>query len=75
MSDTISLADLGITADPGTDWHPRDKPGARDAYGNLVDLSGRQVAEHVAKPEADDHPDAGVSLSAEDSAITRDGVV
>ncbi|HEY9264390.1 MAG TPA: hypothetical protein VIQ11_07295 [Mycobacterium sp.] len=76
MSDTISLADLGIDEDPGTAWHPRpDKTEARDADGLLLDLDDDAVAEHMAKPEAAEQPDAGLSLSAEDSALTPDGEV
>ncbi|HEY9351997.1 MAG TPA: hypothetical protein VIP28_02045 [Nocardioides sp.] len=76
MTDTISLADLGIDEDPGTAWHPRpDKTEARDADGLLVDLDDDAVAEHMAKPEAAEQLDAGLSLSAEDSALTPDGEV
>lgn len=77
MSDTISLADLGVDEDPGTAWHPRaDKAEARDAEGNLRDLDDDEVAEHAAKPEAVDQLDAGVDpLSAESSAYSPDGEV
>ena len=76
MTDTISLADLGIDEDPGTAWPPRpDKTEARDADGLLVDLDDDAVAEHMAKPEAAEQLDAGLSLSAEDSALTPDGEV
>ena len=76
MSDTISLADLGIDEDPGTAWHPRpDKTEARDADGLLLDLDDDGVVEHMAKPEAAEQLDAGLSLSAEDSALTPDGEV
>lgn len=76
MSDTITLADLGIDEDPGTAWHPRpDKTEARDADGLLLDLDDDQVAEHAAKPETVDQLDAGQILSAEDSALSPDGEV
>lgn len=77
MTDTISLADIGIDEDPGTAWHPRaDKTEARDADGLLLDLDDDQVAEHAAKPEAADQLDAGVEpMSAEDSAESPDGEV
>lgn len=76
MSDTISLAELGVDDDPGTAWHPRpDKTDARDADGHLLDLGDAQVAEHATKPEAADQVDAGQMLSAEDSAETPDGEV
>lgn len=76
MPDTISLAALGVDEDPGTAWHPRaDKTEARDPDGNLVDLDDDQVAEHAAKPESADQLDAGLVLSAEDSAFSPDGEV
>lgn len=75
--DSISPADLGITQDPGTRWHPRrDKHQARRDDGNLRDLTTAEVVEHQAKPEADDQPDASRGpLGAEDSTETPEGVV
>lgn len=82
----IALADLGIDPadDPGTNWHPRhDHPTARDTDGNLCDLDEDQVAEHAAKPEADEQYD-GVRRrdrdsrelgAAEDSDHSPEGVV
>lgn len=56
----VPLTDLGIDPadDAGTAWHPRrDKAGAWDADGRLVDLDDDQVAEHAEKPEADEQYD------------------
>lgn len=76
MPEVISLADLGVDEDPGTAWHPRaDKAEARDADGHLVDLDDATVEAHAAKPEAADQLDAGVLLSAEDSAHSAHGEV
>lgn len=76
MSEHVSLEELGVTDDPGCDWHPReDKAEARDADGNLHDLSDDEVAEHADKPEVNDQPDAGRSLAAEDSAQSPEGEV
>lgn len=76
MPEIITLADLGVDEDPGTAWHPRaDKAEAWDADGHLVDLDDDAVAEHEAKPEAAEQPDAGRALSAEDSVLSRDGEV
>jgi hypothetical protein len=71
-ADSVSLADLGITEDPGTAWHPRpDKAEAWNPDGTLRDLDDDEVAAHRAKPEARGQVDAGVEpLSAEDSAET-----
>lgn len=70
MPDIITVAELGITEDPGTDWHPR--PGHEEAWdedGNLANLSEAQVAQHLDKPEAATQVDAGVPpMAAEDSA-------
>lgn len=56
--DVVLLADLGITEDPGTNWHPRaDKAEVRNADGDLVDLDDAQVSEHFSKPEADEQYD------------------
>lgn len=72
----LTLAELGVTRDPGTDWHPRaDKAEARNAEGNLVDLDDDQVLDHQAKPETGEQPDAGVLLAAEDSQHSPKGVV
>lgn len=69
----IPLADLGVTDDPGTTWHP-DKPEAYDAEGHLLDVV--DVEEHLIKPEALWQADAGVEpLSAEDSLLTPDGEI
>lgn len=46
-----------------------------DADGLLLDLDDDAVLEHMAKPEAAEQPDAGLSLSAEDSAESPDGEV
>jgi len=77
MPEQLTLADLDIAEDPGTEWHPRgDKYGdAWDDDGRLVDLDDDQVAVHQAKPEAAAQPDAGRSLAAEDSETTPDGEV
>lgn len=80
----LSLAELGVTDDRGTDWHPRrDKTDARGPDGRLRDLTDADVHEHIVKPEADDQVD-GVrrrkrenrpELAAEDSIETPDGEV
>lgn len=49
----ISLDDLGVLSDPGTEWHP-DKP--------LNDLSDAEVEEHMLKPERLVQTDAGQVL-------------
>lgn len=70
----VSLADLGVDEDPGTAWHPRpDKTEARDAGGNLTDLSPEEQAMHLTKPE--EYPDSGSPLSAEDSTHSPEGEV
>lgn len=77
----ISLADVGVDPadDAGRTWHPRpDKTDARDANGNLRDLTDREVEDHCAKPEADEQPDGRrrrarerrPALAAEDSIET-----
>lgn len=77
MTEHTSLEELGVESDPGCAWHPReDKREARDADGNLRDLSDDEVVGHARKPEAAEQVDAGVEpLSAEDSAETPEGVV
>jgi hypothetical protein len=68
--------DPALDPDPGSSWHPRpDKTAARDADGDLVDLDDTAVAEHRAKPEAADQPDAGTPLEAESSSASADGQV
>jgi hypothetical protein len=74
-NETVALYDLGVTSDPGTEWHPRDKPGARDDSGDLIDLSDLDVLEHQAKPEVAGQPDAGLLLAAEDSTHSHDDEV
>lgn len=60
MADTITLADLGVDDDPGTDWHPRqDKTEARDSDGNLCDLTDAADAEHPAAAEDSIHSPNG----------------
>lgn len=49
MNDRVTLAALGVTSDPGTDWHPKGSRQAED----LPDLTDRQVHDHLRKPEAD----------------------
>jgi hypothetical protein len=72
----MSLEELGVDEDPGTEWHPReDKAEARDSEGNLYDLDDNDVAEHERKPEAAEQIDAGQVLSAEDSAESPEGEV
>jgi hypothetical protein len=73
----MSLEEIGVTKDPGTEWHPRsDKTEARDEDGLLLDLSDEEVDEHRAKPEAADQEDAqGEPLSAEDWVETGSGAV
>lgn len=75
MTDSIPLSDLDLDSDPGTDWHPREKPGARDVAGNLADLDDIDVEDHRTKPEVVHQPDAEEPLAAEDSALSPDGVV
>lgn len=76
MPHLVTLADLAVDEDPGTAWHPRpDKSEARDDDGNLRDLDDDTVAEHAAKPEATEQPDAGTPLAAEDSTESPDGEV
>lgn len=73
-TERISLSALGVQKDPGTDWHPRtDKAEARSVNGLLRDLNYSEVEKHKAKPEAQEQPDAGLYLSAEDSALTPEG--
>lgn len=62
MTNPITLEELGITEDPGTMWHPRDKGGIRNPEGELVDLSDDQVSEHLEKPERDDQVDGAEVL-------------
>lgn len=50
----VTLEDLDIESDPGTEWHPEHK--------DLTDLSDVEVEEHMLKPEAADQPDAGLVL-------------
>lgn len=66
---TVHLSELGIDSDPGTEWHPRDKPGARNDDGDLVDLSDEEVG-----ARADKRGD-GPPLAAEDSRKTSKDVV
>ncbi len=86
MSSRLTLADLGIEpeADAGTSWHPRrDKADARDADGNLRNLTAPEVDEHAEKPEADEQPDGirrrrrerRAALAAEDSLGSEPGEV
>lgn len=67
----VDPAELGVVDTAGTGWHPF-KPEAYVEGGLLPDLTDDEVAEHLAKPEADD---AEGILAAEDSALTPDGVV
>lgn len=50
----VTLEDLDITSDPGTEWHPAAK--------ELTYLYEAEVEEHMRKPEAADQPDAGLVL-------------
>jgi hypothetical protein len=70
--------------DPGVEWHPRpDKTEARDAEGNLRDLSDAEVSDHIVKPEAEEQVDSVLHrrmlghapLAAEDSDQSPDGEV
>lgn len=74
-AEPVSLTDLGVTRDPGTDWHPRpDKANAYDECGDLPDLNDREVVEHGEKPEAFEQIDGvacGPPLAAEDSQLTQ----
>lgn len=73
-SNEVSLADLGVESDPGTEWHPR--PNKANAFldsGLLPDLNEREVEEHLAKPET--YPDTGKSLGAEDSQESPEGEI
>lgn len=50
----VSLVDLEITSDPGTEWHPADK--------TISDLSYDEVMDHLAKPERLTQIDSGLVL-------------
>ena len=65
---TVSLHSLGLTTDPGTEWHPHYKAG------DLPDLDDTAVTVHLAKPEHADEREAG-PLAAEDSALSPEGEV
>lgn len=73
---TVSLEELGIapSEDAGCSWHP-GKPEAYDEGGLLRDLSDAEVADHLAKPEADEQIDARFVLDAEDSIESPTGEV
>lgn len=50
----LSLDDLDVTYDPGTEWHPADKP--------ITDLSYDEAMDHLTKPERMSQIDSGLVL-------------
>lgn len=68
----VTLSELGVTHDPGTEWHPTEKANAF-VDGLLPDLNEQELAEHLAKPEV--YPDSGEPMSAEDSKWSPEGEV
>jgi hypothetical protein len=59
---------LGLTTDPGTEWHPHYKDGG------LPDLDDAQMADHLRKPEGAEEREAG-PFAAEDSLDSPEGWV
>jgi len=73
-SNEVSLSDLGVEHDPGTEWHPRaSKANAFHDDGLLPHLNDREVEEHLAKPER--YFDSDKVLGAEDSELSPEGEI
>lgn len=71
--EVITLDDLNIERDPGTEWHP-EKAEAWDG-DCLRNISDEEMEEHLSKPEREDYPDGYALLAAEDSRYAPKGAV
>ena len=75
MSDRVSLRDLGVEEDPGTEWHPSGLlDEVRMLLGDLPDLDDNEVGEHM-RFKRRGFIDEERLLEAEDSTESPEGAV